>query len=42
VDINECEVNPCLNDGKCSEADPGEYSCECNENYTGQNCETGN
>ena len=41
VDIDECESNPCENDGTCIDME-GEYECECESGYTGTHCETGN
>lgn len=39
-DIDEClEQNPCLNDGKCLNAE-GNYSCFCKPGYEGRNCES--
>lgn len=41
IDIDECEpVNPCENGGTC-ENQPGGYSCNCENGYTGQKCEQG-
>ncbi|CAF3534312.1 unnamed protein product [Adineta steineri] len=40
-DINECEINQtniCLNNGTCVNY-PGDYECQCHENYLGKNCE---
>ncbi|MAM05550.1 MAG: hypothetical protein CMD06_06310, partial [Flavobacteriales bacterium] len=38
-DVNECESNPCLNGGICTDGD-NSYTCECTENFEGENCET--
>lgn len=42
-DINECEIRPslCLPNGKCLNLD-GNYTCNCNQGWTGDNCLTGN
>ncbi|XP_037806367.1 protein crumbs isoform X1 [Lucilia sericata] len=39
TDIDECESNPCLNDGKCTDL-VGSYKCNCNNTgFEGDNCE---
>lgn len=39
TDINECESNPCLNDGICTDL-VGGYSCNCADTgFEGDNCE---
>lgn len=38
VDVNECESNPCLNNGTCSDLVAG-FNCSCTANYTGVRCE---
>ena len=35
---NECESQPCANDGLCFDGE-GEYLCICTEGYRGENCE---
>ena len=39
-DIKECESNPCVNGGNCTEFIEG-YNCTCVPGYTGIHCETG-
>lgn len=42
IDINECECNPCMNGGNCSETkDPGNYMCTCATGFTGRHCKKG-
>jgi hypothetical protein len=36
--INECENNPCLNQGICFDT-YGSYTCQCVRGFGGQNCE---
>ena len=40
VDINDCDPNPCVNGGTCTDLENG-YSCECAPGYDGPNCNTG-
>ena len=40
ADINECESNPCLNGGNCTDL-LAAYTCHCIDGYSGTNCETG-
>ena len=39
-DINECESDPCLNGGTCTDVING-YQCTCQPGYTGNNCNLG-
>ncbi|CAO1405171.1 unnamed protein product [Diamesa hyperborea] len=39
TNIDDCDSQPCLNGGFCSDAIAG-YSCECPPGYTGLSCET--
>ena len=39
TDINNCEPNPCQNDGACTDA-VNNYTCACVVPYTGTDCET--
>lgn len=36
-EYNECESNPCLNGGQCSDHIGG-FSCKCTRGYTGKRC----
>lgn len=38
VDIDECQANPCLNNGVCYDY-YGTYICNCPKGFEGQNCE---
>ena len=38
-DINECDENPCLNDGTCVNEN-GYFYCECVTGFTGWICQT--
>lgn len=38
MDINDCEENPCLNDGTCVDLVDG-YKCNCLPGYEGKNCQ---
>ena len=40
VDINECEQQPCQNNGTCANT-VGSYICACPTGYNGTNCEFG-
>lgn len=35
-----CPTNPCLNQGRCLEAD-GHQLCHCPEGFAGRNCDVG-
>ena len=37
-DINECNSNPCENNGNCTDGMNG-YSCECVSGFNGSKCE---
>jgi len=39
ADINECLSTPCVH-GTCIN-EPNSWSCNCEDGYTGQSCETG-
>lgn len=36
-EINECDSNPCKNQGSCNDL-LGDYKCECLNDFTGKNC----
>lgn len=40
ADVNECESNPCLNNGGCIDSING-YICNCKDGYSGDICESG-
>ena len=40
LDANECDPNPCQNEGSCVDGDD-EYTCDCADGWTGNNCQTG-
>jgi len=40
MDKDECEDRPCKNGGACRQTEePGDYVCECLDEYKGKNCE---
>ena len=39
MNINECESNPCQNDGICQDGDGG-YKCICQPGFDGDFCQT--
>ena len=38
TEINECDPNPCLNDGTCTDL-VDDYSCECAPGFSGATCD---
>ena len=40
LDINECERNPCQNNGTCTDK-INNYECQCEKGYEGKDCEKG-
>ncbi|XP_062974199.1 protein jagged-2 [Elgaria multicarinata webbii] len=39
-DLNYCgNHHPCVNGGTCMNTEPDEYSCACQDGYSGKNCE---
>ena len=41
ADINECESNPCVNNGTCNDRING-FNCSCPPGFNGSRCEKGN
>ena len=41
LDINECNDNPCMNGGNCTNYN-GSYLCDCTLGYDGTNCTNAN
>ena len=39
-DIDDCAVQPCMNEGNCTDAVNG-YTCICVVGYSGRNCSVG-
>lgn len=39
--IDNCEPNPCQNQGICTSFPQGRYECDCPPGYTGGDCEKG-
>lgn len=40
MDLDECLSSPCENGGQCTQtAFPGNYTCDCPDEYEGHNCE---
>ena len=40
TDIGECDSEPCLNNGVCTELTPNTFDCDCPNGVSGTNCET--
>jgi len=40
LETDECEPNPCLNNGTCTDLF-NDYNCTCATGYIGRNCENG-
>ena len=40
LDIDDCIEQPCKNNGTCIDG-VNNYTCNCNDMYTGRNCSTG-
>ena len=41
ADINECDSNPCVNNGTCNDRING-FNCSCPPGFNGSRCEKGN
>ena len=41
LEINECERNPCKNNGNCTNL-VSDYQCQCEKGFEGKDCEKGN
>ena len=41
TDLNSCRSLPCQNGGICYNVAAGRYKCNCQDGFTGVNCETG-
>ncbi len=39
IDINECQSQPCQNNGVCITPYPNMYACQCRTNYVGSQCQ---
>ena len=39
-DVDDCASSPCQNNGTCVD-DVNSYTCQCDRNYVGNNCQTG-
>ncbi|KAL2078013.1 hypothetical protein ACEWY4_025698 [Coilia grayii] len=37
--VDECDPNPCMNEGACKPKSSGGYTCSCVQLYSGKNCE---
>ena len=42
LEINPCSSSPCDNGGNCVNTLDGSYTCFCETQWTGSNCESGN
>ena len=40
ADMNECDSDPCVNDGTCVD-DVNGYNCDCVRGYADENCDVG-
>lgn len=37
TDIDDCAINPCLNNGTCVDL-VNDYNCSCADGFSGRNC----
>lgn len=43
TELNQCEENPCHNNGVCNNTNEGKgYTCNCTGYYGERHCDTGN
>ena len=42
IDLNPCASNPCLNGGNCSARSLKNFTCSCDSQYSGPNCQFSN
>ena len=38
VDVNDCLINPCKNDGKCTDIGTNAFNCDCQNGWEGLTC----
>ena len=41
LDVDECEAQPCLNNGTCSTPELAIFRCACEPGFSGDRCELG-
>ena len=42
IDLNPCASNPCLNGGNCTATSLKNFTCSCDSQYSGPNCQFSN